>query len=351
MNELTLLREAGPEAPPLRPAALHAARAALLDEIDSAAAGRARRFRIPSVRVQVRIAVGLVTAAAAWAAAVVIAAPDPVGPPPGGVTLVDFEMPTFPLSLDPEPAGLEPAFDGSGDGASIVSYHDEDYREGFAIYLTEDEPEWLAEVEGSSTDDVREVQVAGTDGEVVSGSENWCWGPDGQESCAPRGFTALVWERGDDQWVRIEGHGSYDDTQRLVTVGESLVDRPQRATLAAEVAPAGWSVQFFKMGRVLTLVNDAYEQQTLTVHVPLPEEVIPADEVRNSVSGPIGPQLDVTVNGRPAQLVLSESGYQEQQEWYLQAQFDDGTTFVVQAPDALTQDQVLALAEEVTYRR
>ena len=33
----------------------------------------------------------------------------------------------------------------------------------------------------------------------------------------------------------------------------------------------------------------------------------------------------------------------------LQAQFPDGTTFVVQAPDSFTQEQVLQLAETVTY--
>ena len=64
-------------------------------------------------------------------------------------------------------------------------------------------------------------------------------------------------------------------------MAESLVDRPQPATLAVGLAPEGWSVQFFKMGRVLTLVNDAYEQQTMNVHIPLPEDVIPADQVRH----------------------------------------------------------------------
>jgi len=107
------------------------------------------------------------------------------------------------------------------------------------------------------------------------------------------------------------------------------------------------------MGRVLTLVNSRYEQQSLSVHIPLPEEVIPADRVRESIMGPIGPQLDVTVNGRPAQLVRVDVGYvvdgHRYEGWYLQAQFEDGTTFVVQAPEAFTKDQVLELAESVTH--
>ncbi len=35
--------------------------------------------------------------------------------------------------------------------------------------------------------------------------------------------------------------------------------------------------------------------------------------------------------------------------WYLQAQFPDGTTFVVEAPAAFTQAQVLQFAAQVTY--
>jgi hypothetical protein len=349
MNDITILREAGPDAPATRPHVLHAARAALLDEIERSqpVAGRVRA-RLPRRRTARRLGAGVTVAAVAWTAAVVLAAPDELGPPPGGVTLVAFDMPTFPLSLDPEPQGLEPAFDGDGDGATIADYHDAEMREGFTIFLSQDEPESLADLAGSRVGEVRDVRVAGGDGEAVHGSENWCWGRQTGENCAPRGFTELRWERADDQWVRIEGHGTYDDTARLVAVAESLVDRPQAVTLAAEVAPAGWSVQFFKMGRVLTLVNDAYEQQTLSVHVPLPDEVLPAGRVRESIMGPIGPQLDGTVNDRPAQLVQIGGGPLEA-GWFLQAQFEDGTTFVVQAPAAFTEEQVLELAEQVTY--
>jgi hypothetical protein len=350
MNDVTLLREAGPAAPSLRPETVHAARAALLEEIERSQTLRGRaRARLPRRRTALRVGAGVTVAAVAWTAAAVVAAPDELGPPPGSITLVAFEMPTFPLSLDPAPEGLEPAFEGDGEGASIAGYHDPEMREGFTIFVSEDEPERLADLAGTRIGEVQEARVAGEDAEVVHGSENWCWGPDGADECAPRGFTELRWERAADQWVRIEGHGTYDDEARLVDVAESLVDRPQPVTLAAEVAPAGWSVQFYKMGRVLTLVNDAYDQQTLSVHVPLPDEAIPADQVRESIMGPIGPQLDVSVNGRPAQLVRCRSDYLNREKWYLQAQFEDGTTFVVQAPEAFTQEQVLELAESVTY--
>ena len=185
------------------------------------------------------------------------------------------------------------------------------------------------------------------EGELVRGSRDvYC--DDGLTVCRTERFAELLWERRADQWVAMSGTGRYSQASELVAVAESLVDRPQRATLTAELAPAGWSLQFFKMGRVLVLVNDDYEQQTLTVHVPLPEDVLPPDELATGVEAPAGPVVPVTVHGRPAQLVPTDHG-PGTEGWYLQAQFDDGTTFTVQAPAAFTQQQVVELAEQVTY--
>jgi hypothetical protein len=346
MNDITLLCEAGPDAPLLTSAARSAARAALLDEI--VAARRPWYLRLPTRKFQLRIGLGLVTAAAAWTTAVVVAAPDPVGPPPDSVHLVDFVMPTFPLSLDPEPAGLHPAFDGGADGATIADYHDAERTSGFTIYVREDEPDLDEQDPGADLGPVEDVRVGELDAELVRGSHDVAC-EDGLSVCGTRSFTRLAWKFDDDRWVLLEGDGSYRDAERLIGVAESLVDRPQPAVLSVGLAPEGWSVAAYKMGRVLTLVNDAYEQQTLTLHLPLSEDVIPADQVRDSIMGPVGPQLDVTVNDRPAQLVLCESGYLDERIWYLQAQVDDGTTFVLQVPDSFTQQQVLQLAGTVTY--
>jgi hypothetical protein len=111
------------------------------------------------------------------------------------------------------------------------------------------------------------------------------------------------------------------------------------------LAPAGWSVQAYKDDRILTLVNDDFDQQTVTVH--LPEQPIPADQLLGQLMGPLGQVIDVTVHERPAQLVRIDGDLDG--GWYLQAQFPDGTTFVVQAPTAFTQDDVLRFAAEVTY--
>jgi hypothetical protein len=103
------------------------------------------------------------------------------------------------------------------------------------------------------------------------------------------------------------------------------------------------------MGRVLTLVNDADEQQTLTVHIPLPEDVVPPDQLLHQLAGPLGPVTTVSVHGRPAQLVLVDGDYRDEHLWYLQAQFDDGTTYTLQVPDAFTRQQVVEFAEQVTH--
>jgi hypothetical protein len=344
MNDLALLREAGPEAPPLTPAARSAARAALLAEIE----GPSPRQR-PGRRLVVRTGVAAVAVAAAWTAAVVIAAPDDPGTPATSVALVDFETPTFPLSLDPVPAGMTPAFTGDGDSAGFAEYGSADGTDRFTVGVDDDEPDWwddsfeTADVTGRS-----EVAVDGATAELVRGSRDVVC-EDGLSVCAQVRFAELLWERGDDQWVVMSGEGRYSRTDELVAVAESLVDRPQPVTLAAELAPAGWSAQFYKMGRVLVLVNDAYEEQTLTVHVPLPQDVAPLDRLRETLMGPVGPQLDVTVQGRPAALVRVDNGPRDR-GWFLQAQFEDGTAFTLQVPDAFTQAQVLAFAEQVTFQ-
>ena len=298
--------------------------------------------------------------AASWAAAVVIAAPDDPGMPADSVRLVEFSVPTFPFSLDPAPEGLRPAFDGDGDGATIASYDDATGQNGFTVYVGEDEPEGNGPDDGAPGYEqlaVDDVSVGDDDAEVVTYARDWCVEEldDPGQVCRTerRTFAWLSWERQDDQWVSILGHGRYASADQVRTVAGSLVDRPQPATLDVGLAPDGWSIRAYKMGRVLTLVNDAYQAQELGVHVPLPEEVVPADRVRESIMGPIGPQLDVTVNGRPAQLVRVDVGYvvdgHRYEGWYLQAQFEDGTTFVVQAPEAFTEEQVLELAESVTH--
>ncbi len=352
MNEITLLREAGPEGPALSAATRNTARAALLAEIDGGSPPR--RVRLPSRTVRWRVGAGVVAVAAAWAAAVVIAAPDELGPLPDSVELVAFEPPAFPLSLDPLPAGWDASFSADPGGVLHASYGDVSVDasgnaagDGLYLRVSPEEPE---QYDVTGTDD---VSVDGQDAEFVRGDLVMCGGTATEcvEERVP--YLHLVWERQDDQWVQLQGYGAYDDADRLLDVAHDLVDRPQRVPLQVSLAPAGWSVLGYKDDRILTLVDDDHEQHTLSVQLPLPEDVVPAEQVRSSVAGPIGPQLDPTVNGRPAQLVRVQGDLMIEgrflEGWFLQAQFADGTTFVVQAPGAFTQEQVLQLAETVTY--
>jgi hypothetical protein len=348
MNEITLLREAGPDAPALTHDARSAARAALLDAIDGTS--RSHRLRMPGRKIRWRVGTGVVAVAAAWAAAVVIAAPDELGPLPESVELVAFEPPAFPLSLEPLPAGWDVSFSADPGGILHAAYGDgTGNAEGDGVYLrvSPEEPEQY------DVTDTEDVSVDGRDAELVRGDLVMCGGT-GTECVEERvPYLHLLWERRDAQWVQLEGYGAYDDVDRLLETAENLVDRPQRVPLQLSLAPAGWSVQAYKDDRILSLVDDEHEQHTLSVHLPLPEEVVPAEQVRQSIAGPIGPQLDVTVNGRPAQLVRVQGDLviegRSTEGWYLQAQFQDGRTFVVQAPGSFTQDQVLQVAETVTY--
>jgi hypothetical protein len=349
MNDITLLREAGPEAPALSTTVRQTARVALLEEIERTGTVRGRvRARLPRRRTALRIGAGLTAAAVAWTAAVVMAAPDELGPPPGSVRLVDFETPTFPLSLDPVPEGLRPSFDGSAEGSFFADYRDTSGKNGFSLSVHEEEPDLEALNASFAMTEIAEVRVAGQDAQLTRGTHDVpC--DDGLSSCGSRSFTQLAWEHRDDMWLLLEGDGRYRSAERLLSVAESVVDRPQPATLRMGLAPAGWSVQFFKMGRVLTLVNDAHDQQTLTVHIPLPEDAVPPGQLLNQLMAPVGPVIPVTVHDRPAHLVRLDSGYLDQEIWYLQAQFEDGTTFVLQVPEAFTQEQVVEMAEQVTY--
>ena len=54
------------------------------------------------------------------------------------------------------------------------------------------------------------------------------------------------------------------------------------------------------------------------------------------------------MQGQPAHVVRTDFGGGHE-GWFLQARFPDGTTFVVQAPGSLTRDQVVQVADQVTY--
>ena len=164
----------------------------------------------------------------------------------------------------------------------------------------------------------------------------------------------LDWERTPGQWVVLTGQGRFADGGALVDLGASLVDSPRSIPVRLHLAPAGYRLDFLEDGgRIVRLADDADPARTrgLTVLVPLPGEDAVDDP--STVPG-AGPVEQVTVQGQPASLVRVDEGASYEPApaeggWVLQARFPDGTAFRLEAPGTLTREEVLAIADQVTW--
>ena len=358
MNDLQLLRDAGPQAAPLSTATRSAARAALLAEIEGAGMRAAPRRGIRLGRTAaLRTGVAVATAAAAWAGAVAVSGPGaPVLAPdePAGMTLVAVDEITFPLSLDPVPAGMTPSFTGSaGDPEAIAGYSSADGT-GFAIQLSPTEP--LPGVNPYATDSGT-VAVAGATASYLSGTTpqlctlaNVCF--------EDLPFAELIWERAPGQWIRLSGDGAHGEPAALVALGESLVDRPQPISLQVGLAPAGWSVvDWHESSGAIGVASDEDPARAFAVQC-MPEAPAGATEMDNgsveervAAVTALDPPVTTTVGGQPAQVVRAADHMDADLRFWLVAwELPDGTLCSVQTPDEFTRDDVLAIAEGVTYR-
>ncbi|SDF97703.1 hypothetical protein SAMN05660662_4002 [Blastococcus aurantiacus] len=354
MNDLQLLRDAGPGAAPLSPSARSAARAALLTEIEGAAMRAAPRRKVRIGRTAaLRTGVAAATAAAAWAGAVAITGPEAADPAPGGMTLVAVDEITFPLSLDPVPAGMTPSFTGStGDPEAVAGYTSPDGT-GFAIYLS---PTELPPADDPNVTDRGTVAVAGAEARWTSGvTPEICTVANVCFEDLP--FAELIWERAPGQWIRLSGDGSHGDVAALVAVGESLVDRPQPITLQVGLAPAGWSVvDWHESSGAIGVASDEDPTRAFTVQC-MPEAPAGANEMDNgTVEGRVAsvtaldPPVTTTVGGQPARMVRAADYMDADQRFWLVAwELPDGTLCSVQTPEDFTRDDVLAIAEGVAY--
>jgi hypothetical protein len=257
---------------------------------------------------------------------------------PGPVELVGYSVPAFPLAFDELPAGLtgpslslDPSFDEVGPGVAHAGWADpDDPATGIGISLSDDEPENMG-------DDVADADVRGVAGTVyraeVTGADD---------------HLAVVWERGEDQWVTVSGEGRFATQRAVVELAGQVVDRPTVVPLELDVAPRGWELVAYKDDRVLTLADPAGDPATeataRTVTVHLVTDPSPAEELPREVGATDGRMTAVVVHGAPAQLLPTADG------WFLQAVLPDGATFTVQAPGDFTEQQVVQLAEGVTRR-
>ena len=350
--------------PPLPPAFLDDLRAvepasvlAARQLVDDAHHARTSSARRPRRRTIVRVTAAVVAVAAAWTTAVLVTPRDDAVPPGAGepttsstapttaagapgqaLTLVATEAPTFPLSLDPEPAGVTATFSRWGGTASypgpLVFTADFTAPEGdrFLLRLFEDDPR--DDVDGGWSVDGAPAGTGEVDGYPA-------------EVRQVDGGTSVLWERPDGRWVQLLGEGFYDDADVLLALAGTVVDRPQPVGLQFGLAPAGWSVSGYEESRSLDLVSDTDPAQ-VPLRVSLSGTPGPGVTVDTFFEGRrlTGPVEALTVQGLPAR--LGRTAPDDGDSWLVAGQVPDGRLFLVVAPPALTREQVLEIAEEVT---
>jgi hypothetical protein len=329
------------------PASVLAARQLVAD------ARQARGRRRPGRKALLRAGGAVVAIAATFAVAVLVtpadepatreARPSPspttTGAPADGITLVAAEKATFPLSLDPVPDGLTATFSRWGGvafypGQPLV--YSADYSSAgsdrFLVRLFPDDPrtwpgsDWSVDgpVTGTATVGAAVAEVRGGDG-----------------------YLTLLWERRDGRWMQVLGEGAYGETDAAVAVAESIVDRPQPVGLQFGLAPAGWSIGGYEESRSLDLVNDAEPQQLLRLSLIGREGGATLDSVfeNEAMAAPVEP---VTIKGLDGRLGLMDGGGSPDY-WRVVGQFPAGPMFLLLAPQELSEEQLLAIAEQATY--
>jgi hypothetical protein len=339
------------------PASVIAARQLVSDAHEVRLTPRRRR---PSRRILLRAGVAVLAVAAAWTTAVLVTPSDHTpaphdrvatpseattpptdAPPTDGVQLVAAEEAVFPLSLDPAPAGLTPLFSLWGG----VPY----YGDGPLVYAADYmNPEGDRVLVTLLTQDPRTVDGYGPEGAPagtvpVNGRTAEIWTSDYS--------VTLLWERPDGRWVRLSGEHAYADLSAMVTVAESVVDRPQALGLQFGLAPAGYSLGGYEESRSIDLVNDAAPEQP-----PLRLSVIQGQQSGLTVDDMVegltlaAPVQPVTIQGRDGRLALVSGDAGTPPYWYVVGQFDDGALFLLIAPQTVPQEQLLHIAEQATYR-
>lgn len=333
MNEITLIQDGGPEAGPLSDGALRTARAALLAEIEGPAGARRR----PARRTVLRVGAAVLAAAAAVTTAVLVGE-NGAGPQPGDgavpVTLVGFDLPAFPLTLPtPPPGAADPVFGGAGNGSGSMLYRSiasEEDVVSISVGAQAPPPGGSLSFPGSTSE---QITLDGGPALLITPS-----------ATADDAMAGLDWERRPGQWLRLYGQGRYAQGDLLTGIATALVDVPQSAPVQLHLAPAGYRLDFFKDGgRIVRLTDDTGTDsyRGLTVRLLADGEEPPGDAGEQAQG--------VTVQGQPAELARTDLGDGGRGGWLLRASLPDGTAFAVEAPGDLTGDQVVQIADQVSY--
>ena len=297
----------------------------------------------------------------------------PLAAPPGGLALAATGEVSFPYSLDPEPAGLTRVLSMFG-GLTLFGYTEPvvwaaTYQAaddpGFSYRVSLGDPRILPpgaqEDIGAQTTE-SQVAVGGVQGDLLSGDYDspLCgYAPSTPEQsrtpdelCA-ESFAQLTWQRSDGMWVQVYGEDDWATAEAVVSVGESIVDRPQPVPLQVRLAPAGWSVSSYEDNTSLTLISDTAPSFENRIGASVLERWRGSTEpdLRGYSQG--NPIERVVVAGRPAELVSVPDGSSTDPDgprmWILEAELPGGLVLFFQAPGVLTHDQVLQIAAQVTY--
>ena len=316
MNDLELLDRFGPQ--PTDPSAtvMDAARARLDVAMTTPippAAHRSRRLPLLVAAAVAAVGLAVTPALVGSDTSVALAAVDPL---------------TFPLTPTSLPAGLgDPVFEHD---ANFITARYGPVLNGVSI---------TTDVEGqdfwSIPDNASTAEINGHHATVLSRTVY-----DGTPDSAPA--VSVIWQGDDNDWTAVTGSGTYADAARVAAIAESLREEPQPVDLALSVAPTGWSVVAYKDDRILTLAASGEAGETdLTV--------APVERVGRDLAGYGANDVETLVmNGEAAQLgrQAAEAG---DQSWVLEAQTASGQPFSLQAPAALTRDQVIQVAKGVIY--
>jgi hypothetical protein len=317
MTDLTTVDRLGPAPTPLSETALSVARARLDSAIEQAPSSTQRRprRRLSLLAAAAAVAVGLAVTPALVGSddSIALAAVDPM---------------SFPWTPSAVPADLdEPVFEKD---SNFVAARYGDRANGISITTDVEEEDFWTIPSGALSADVHGDEAKVYERTVDSGR------PEGAHA------VTVVWKDDAHDWTAVTGSGQYADGDRMVAFAEAMRDEPQPVDLSLGVAPAGWTVAAYKEDRILTL-SESGEPDENDLAVSL------TDRVRRSLSAYAAEdESAVTIHGRPALLGRQASDAGDFR-WILEANTASGQSFALQAPDSLTRDQVIAVAESVTY--
>ena len=136
----------------------------------------------------------------------------------------------------------------------------------------------------------------------------------------------------------MTGKGTYAEAGRVEAFAESLLERPQPVDLSLSVAPEGWSLTAYKEDRILMLSPDGGPTENdLTVSL--------VDNPPEDFATAYGVDQVTTARVHDSDALVGKND----EGWILLAEVSTGQAYSVSAPETFTREQVVAVANGVTY--